>query len=188
MGLQTGQAVGQSSSSAVIATPNNAVGHSETAEATMSVLVDVREPAEFAEGHIPGSLNFPSSQSDFQAYEPYADRHIQLVCESGNRAKDVAKALEVRGFTSVSVSPMSVGLVRRFEATDEKVTGWDIDRQLRFTLGIFLLIGMIGYLSGVTEFLVLVAIIAVGLTFTSLIDRCYLRMLIARMPWNRLRQ
>lgn len=46
-------------------------------------LVDVREPHEFAAGHIPGSINMPLS-----AFEPASlpnDRPVVLSCQSGRR-------------------------------------------------------------------------------------------------------
>jgi rhodanese-related sulfurtransferase len=52
-------------------------------------LVDVREPAEFASGHIANAINLPLSQFD-PARLP-ADKPVVLVCRSGGRS---AKALD----------------------------------------------------------------------------------------------
>jgi len=54
------------------------------------VLIDVREPAEYASGRIHGALNFPLSTFDPKAL-PTADRTIVLQCGSGKRS---ATALE----------------------------------------------------------------------------------------------
>ena len=51
------------------------------------VLVDVREPHEFAAGHIPGSVSHPLSQFDPAALPATAEgRRIVFSCASGNRS------------------------------------------------------------------------------------------------------
>jgi rhodanese-related sulfurtransferase len=46
-------------------------------------LVDVREPHEFAAGHIPGAVNMPLSAFDPQALPK--DKPVVLSCQSGRR-------------------------------------------------------------------------------------------------------
>ena len=46
-------------------------------------LVDVREPHEYAAGHIPGAINMPLSAFDVQALP--RDRKVVLSCQSGRR-------------------------------------------------------------------------------------------------------
>ena len=53
-------------------------------------LVDVREPHEFAAGHIPGAINLPLSQ--FDPDDLPKGKPIVLVCQAGGRS---AKALNV---------------------------------------------------------------------------------------------
>ena len=67
-------------------------------------LLDVREPAEFAAGHLPGSLNIPLAQllaGDGPALP--AERRIVVICRSGARAAVAAAALQARGFTATEV-------------------------------------------------------------------------------------
>ncbi len=60
------------------------------------LLLDVREPVEFAEGHLDGSLNVPLAA--VLAGEPVAnDRPILVICRSGARARVAAAALAARG-------------------------------------------------------------------------------------------
>ncbi len=67
------------------------------------VVVDVCEPQEFRNGHIPSALNVPSS--GFAAYlkqlEKYKDRPLVVVCRSGNRSLTAAVALRKHGFGTV---------------------------------------------------------------------------------------
>lgn len=50
------------------------------------LLVDVREPAEFAAERIHGALNFPISTFDPAALPVSADRPVVLQCGSGKRS------------------------------------------------------------------------------------------------------
>lgn len=60
------------------------------------LLLDVREPAEFAEHRLPGSLNIPLAA--VLAGEPVADdRPVLVICRSGARARVAAAALAARG-------------------------------------------------------------------------------------------
>jgi rhodanese-related sulfurtransferase len=48
------------------------------------IVVDVREPHEYAAGHIPDSVNLPLST--FDPAELPADKPVVLVCQSGKRS------------------------------------------------------------------------------------------------------
>ena len=52
-------------------------------------IVDVREPQEYAAGHIPGAVNYPLSR--FEPRRLPDDKPVVLVCQSGARS---AKALQ----------------------------------------------------------------------------------------------
>ncbi|MEA5055033.1 MAG: molybdopterin-synthase adenylyltransferase MoeB [Propionicimonas sp.] len=60
------------------------------------LLLDVREPAEFAESHLAGSLNVPLGAVLAGAEIP-ADRPVLVICRSGARADIAAAALTARG-------------------------------------------------------------------------------------------
>ena len=62
---------------------------------------------------------------------------------------------------------------------------WTVDRQFRLALGLVLLVSLAGTFMREAAWLAPVSVIAVGLTVTALIDRCYAREAIARLPWNR---
>ncbi|MGH7897851.1 MAG: rhodanese-like domain-containing protein [Candidatus Binatia bacterium] len=80
-------------------------------EADRRILVlDVREPGEYAEGHIPGALNVPrgvlepKADLEYPAREPrLADRGQPVIvhCASGARSAFAADVLQVMGFTNV---------------------------------------------------------------------------------------
>jgi len=62
------------------------------------ILVDVREPGEFAEGHIPGAVSIPLGQLDVAAEQLDANRTIVTYCRSGVRGGAAARLLARRGF------------------------------------------------------------------------------------------
>ena len=58
-------------------------------------LVDVREPAEFARGHLPGAVNVPVDQIE-QRVDEIADRPAVLYCQSGLRSQRAMQVLRKR--------------------------------------------------------------------------------------------
>jgi rhodanese-related sulfurtransferase len=69
-----------------------AINHPEMEQAVASkscCIVDVREPHEYAAGHIPGAINLPLSR--FAPANLPKDRPVILVCQAGGRS---AKALQ----------------------------------------------------------------------------------------------
>ena len=78
-----------------------------------AVLIDVREPAEFETGHIPGSINIPRGVLEFQvdAHPAVAnvgdpalshkERPLVVVCRTGGRAALSALSLQRMGFADV---------------------------------------------------------------------------------------
>jgi molybdopterin/thiamine biosynthesis adenylyltransferase/rhodanese-related sulfurtransferase len=60
-----------------------------------AVVVDVREPEEWAAGHIPGAIHVPKSylESRFEGAVPDRRSHVILYCASGNRSAWAARTL-----------------------------------------------------------------------------------------------
>ena len=83
-------------------------------QASDRVLIDVREPAEYATGHLPGAINLPRGVLEFQIHAHPAmacttsealaatDRPLVLYCLSGGRAALAADSLQQLGFSQVS--------------------------------------------------------------------------------------
>ena len=67
------------------------------------VVVDVCEPKEFMDGHIPNAMNLPlSSLKDrWRDLERYKDKPIIVSCRSGNRSVKGAVLLRKHGFPTV---------------------------------------------------------------------------------------
>ena len=67
------------------------------------VILDVRTPAEFAAGHVPGAKNIPHDQVAARLTElvPLRDKTVVLYCRSGRRSASAAAVLRSAGFSSL---------------------------------------------------------------------------------------
>ena len=77
-------------------------------------LIDVREPDEYAAGHIPGITLIPMGEVASRLTELPRDKEIIVTCRTGNRSGQVADLLREQGFTNVH--NMSGGIVAWEEA------------------------------------------------------------------------
>lgn len=66
-----------------------------------SVFIDVREPDEFAAGHVPGIINLPLSAFSEETADFPKDSEIVIICRSGNRSLQAADKLQDYGFTNL---------------------------------------------------------------------------------------
>ncbi len=66
------------------------------------VLLDVREPWEYEEVHIPGALLIPLGELPDRLEEVPSDEDVIIVCRSGNRSDQARRYLTRQGFGNVS--------------------------------------------------------------------------------------
>jgi rhodanese-related sulfurtransferase len=68
-----------------------------------ALILDVRTPEEYANGHVPGARNIPYDQLPDRLGElgDDRDRNVVVYCESGRRAGMAESALLAAGFTSL---------------------------------------------------------------------------------------
>ncbi len=67
-------------------------------------VLDVREPDEWAVGHIAGSLHVPMGDVAARVGEVTRDRRVVVVCRSGSRSMVVAEALGAAGYDAVNLA------------------------------------------------------------------------------------
>ncbi|GAA1932110.1 rhodanese-like domain-containing protein [Nocardioides marmoribigeumensis] len=68
-----------------------------------ATLIDVREPQEYAEAHVPGAVLIPMGQLSSRLDEVPGDRPVYVICRSGNRSGAMGPLLDANGFDSVNV-------------------------------------------------------------------------------------
>ncbi|MGZ4980657.1 MAG: rhodanese-like domain-containing protein [Methylobacter sp.] len=70
-----------------------------------SLVLDVREPAEYAAGHLPGAFNIPRGVLEFKIgshpdFQDKQDAHIIVYCQTGGRSALATEALNKIGFNN----------------------------------------------------------------------------------------
>lgn len=64
-------------------------------------VLDVREPHEFQEGHVPGALNRPLGALDTWSQELDPAGSYVIICRSGKRSSQAKQQLEGKGFRNL---------------------------------------------------------------------------------------
>ncbi|HSK51778.1 MAG TPA: rhodanese-like domain-containing protein [Clostridia bacterium] len=67
-----------------------------------ALMLDVREPDEWAQGHVPGATLIPLGELAARTGELPRDRDIVVICRSGNRSAQGRDILLAAGFGSVT--------------------------------------------------------------------------------------
>lgn len=65
------------------------------------LLVDVRTPEEFAEGHIAGAVNISLQTLSERLNEIPRDQPVVVYCRSGNRSAQASQILAQAGYTTI---------------------------------------------------------------------------------------
>lgn len=65
------------------------------------IILDVREEAEYAFGHIKGSISIPMGELDDRLDELDKNQEIYVICRTGTRSDLAAQKLAAKGFTKV---------------------------------------------------------------------------------------
>ncbi|ALV48314.1 rhodanese-like domain-containing protein [Streptomyces althioticus] len=155
-------------------------------------VIDVRTPGEYAGGHLPGALNIPLDQirralPDIRHAAGHGD--VLVVCASGARSENACKILAENGVTAATLS----GGTGAWAADGHELhhpqgssrTSWGMERQVRLTAGVIVLLGLLLGLVVHPAFQLLSAGIAAGLVFSALTNTCGMAALLARLPHNR---
>ena len=69
------------------------------------IVIDVREPDEYAQGHVEGAINIPPDQllaGAPQLKDIPKDHPIILYCKSGARSNSASHILDALGFTNLT--------------------------------------------------------------------------------------
>ena len=88
----------------------------EEAVAANGVILDVREAAEYAFGHIPGAKSIPMGELADRMNELNKNEAIYVICRTGTRSDMAAKQLVDAGFTNIyNVIPGMTGYAGELE-------------------------------------------------------------------------
>ncbi|PWI10187.1 transporter [Streptomyces sp. NWU339] len=156
-------------------------------------VIDVRTPAEYASGHLPGALNIPLDQvrRALPEIRHAAERgDVLLVCASGARSGNACEMLAEQGVPAATLAGgtgawAAEGHDLHRPAACATQAGWSMERQVRFTAGTLVLLGLVLGLLVHPAFQLLSAGVAGGLVFSALTDTCGMAVVLARLPHNR---
>src|SRR5476651_1507376 len=154
-------------------------------------LIDVRTPVEFREVHIEIARNVPLDQLDaaalMQARNGSANEPLYIICRSGSRGQQACGKFLKAGYSNVV--NIEGGTLACVEAGLPVVRGMkaiSLERQVRIAAGSLVLLG--AALSFVhLAFIGLSAFVGAGLVFAGITDTCGMGLLLARMPWNQVK-
>ena len=67
------------------------------------IILDVRRPDEYAEGHIPGAINVPNEEIGTAEIAELPDKSqlILVYCRSGRRSKEASEKMVKLGYTNI---------------------------------------------------------------------------------------
>lgn len=152
-----------------------------------AVLVDVREPAEYAAENIQGAKLIPLGNISKSALPACADKKLVIHCRKGGRGGSACQkllsedpALDIYNLEGGIEAWRAAGLM---VASSGKFF-LPLDRQVQLVIGLVLIVGsVLGYLFSPAWFL-LTGLIGAGLTMAGATGFCGLALLMAKMPWN----
>ncbi len=67
-------------------------------------LIDVREPSEFAGGHLPGAISIPMGRLPDALADADRSAPVYVVCATGNRSGAMTDVLIGAGFDAINVA------------------------------------------------------------------------------------
>jgi rhodanese-related sulfurtransferase len=155
-------------------------------------LVDVRTPVEFRDLHVAAARNVPLDKLDpvrlMQARNASKDEPLYLICRSGSRGRQACEKFLAAGFTNVvNVEGGTLACVESGLPVVPGKKAISLERQVRIAAGLLVMLGaVLGWL--VHPALVgLSAFVGAGLVFAGITDTCGMGLLLARMPWNQVK-
>ncbi|MGH1394825.1 MAG: rhodanese-like domain-containing protein [Trichormus sp.] len=150
------------------------------------LLIDVREPSEYAEEHIPEAKLLPLSTLQPQQVAA-EEKPIVLYCRSGNRSAQAGKKLIAGGIEKVYhlqgglPTWKAAGLPTKINPR----APISIMRQVQMVAGSLVVIGTVLGAFVSPWFLILSGFVGSGLVFAGVTNTCAMGMLLAKLPYNR---
>jgi rhodanese-related sulfurtransferase len=156
-------------------------------------LLDVRSPAEYRSGHIPGARLVPLDElKDLNPADltdgagRRADHPLYLTCQAGVRAAQAAQVLREGGLDHVVLVQGGTEAWQQAGLPVKRCgTSLTLERQVQIAVGSLLILKVFFGFTVHELFFVSGAVIGAGLVTAGLTRWCGMARLLARMPWNR---
>jgi len=155
-------------------------------------LVDVRTPAEVRNDALETIIAMPLDQLDAQTLNALVDKQhsgkkeVYLICQSGKRAQIAAEKLAGHIPQEIIVVEGGMTAIREAQGIQSPVSGvMSIERQVRLTAGILVVIGVLAGYVLETGWFLLSGLVGAGLIYAAITDTCAMGLVMAKTPWNR---
>lgn len=152
-----------------------------------ALLVDVREPMEYAREHIPGAALVPLAKLSGETLTAAAGKILIFHCQSGNRTANAGDRLLACGAPDVAVldGGMQAWKAAGLPTLLDRRQPIDLMRQVQIAAGGLVLLGVL--LAALVDpwFLILSGFVGAGLMFAGITGFCGMARLLKTMPWNR---
>ncbi|MFM7029383.1 MAG: rhodanese family protein [Chakrabartia sp.] len=152
-----------------------------------AVLVDIREPDEFARTHIAGALSQPLSQWEAAHLSVAPGADVIFTCRSGMRTAGACHRLAARveGAAFVLEGGLDGWARAGLPVAHDARMPIDIMRQVQIVAGLLVLIGTLLGLFVAPGFFGIAAFVGAGLATAGITGFCGMARLLALAPWNR---
>jgi rhodanese-related sulfurtransferase len=156
-------------------------------------LIDVRTPAEFEAGHVPGAALRPLMTFDADAVIGSLggeglgrDTPVYLTCKGGIRAAQAARRLQDAGYPNVVLLDGGTDAwVQAGLPVAGTPRGLSLEQQVQVQIGTLLVLKVVFGFALHPVFFAAAGLVGVGLVVAGLTRSCAVAALLARMPWNR---
>ena len=164
--------------------PNDLQRRMQSGEA---ILIDIREPGEYAREHIRGARLVPAGSIDAHDFEAETGKVAVFTCRSGNRTALNAARLLAKGFRETYVLDggldgwKKAGLPVHIDSS----APLELQRQVQIAAGSMALLGAVLAWTVSPYFILLSGFVGAGLLFAGVTGTCGMASLLSLMPWNR---
>jgi rhodanese-related sulfurtransferase len=151
-----------------------------------ALLIDVREPSEYAAEHIPDAQLLPLSTFDPARVPQEAGKKVVLHCVMGKRSEQAGQKLLDAGFTTVYNFRGGVQAWKDagYTTTRGQQAPLSLQRQVQIVSGSLVLLGTLLGVLGSPWFLLLSGAVGIGLVYAGVSGTCGMATLLARLPYN----
>ena len=154
-----------------------------------AVLVDIREPDEFARRRVRGALSRPLSSFEQAHLKVEAGQDVVFTCRTGMRtgANCQRLAAVVDGPAYVLEGGVDAWAAAGLPVEQDRKAPLETMRQVQMVAGSLVLAGVALGVAVHPAFLALSAFVGAGLAFAGATGFCGMARLLALAPWNRVR-
>lgn len=152
-----------------------------------AIVIDVRTKEEHEAGRIADVVNMPLDEIEQRAEELKKYETVYVHCQSGARSSQACAKLETLGLTNLMNVEGGLSEWERlgFAVCRTKHCRMPLMQQVLLTAGVFILLGFLLATLIHPYFLALPVVVGMGLTFAGATGKCFMMMVLVRMPWNK---